>query len=222
MTPATRPITRVDGSSHRVQVVAVPDGALAVDGSAVVDTVDGTTTIEEVRSSLTVTVPEGTDVLVGVSSGRVEFRGHVGRAAVVTQSGRVSIESAESVDVRSASGRVEVGQVAGSCLVNAESGRVVIGACGSAEVSTANGRVEVAALAGPARIHSVAGRIELDVVAANDVEAETVSGQISIVYPRGTRIHRLDRTGVAGPRPADTDCVVSVRSVSGRIEVTTR
>src|SRR5688572_3532411 len=38
--------------------------------------------------------PEGTDLMIGSSSGRIECHGPVGRVAVTGRSGRISIESA--------------------------------------------------------------------------------------------------------------------------------
>jgi DUF4097 and DUF4098 domain-containing protein YvlB len=217
-----RPIVRVSSEGYRVRVVAKPGAGVAVDGSALIDTAGNATTIDTVRSSLTIEVPEDSDMLIGATSGRVKIAGRVGHVAVVSESGRVDVEEAGSIDVRTESARVEVGRVADECRVRTNSGRVEVDSCGSADVSTESGRIEVSGVEGAARAHCVSGRITLDLAAAGDVEAESVSGRISVSLPAGTRIHRADRMDPNVPRPPDTDCTVAARSVSGSVEVSTR
>ncbi len=195
---------------------------MGVAGTARIDPSAGATTIDEVRSKLTITVPEGCDVLVGTTSGRVELTGRFGNVSVVSESGRVEVADARSVDVRTSTGRIEIGRVAGDCLVRTTSGRVEIGQVGPTDVTTTSGGVRASAIDGSARVHTVSGRIELDLVGAGDVDAETVVGRIEITLPFGTRIHRADRLDPAAHRPPDTDCTVATRTVTGRIEVDTR
>ena len=219
---AERHTIRVTTSSHRSRVVATPAGGVAVDGSALVDTSGNTTTIDSVRSKLTIEVPEDSDVLIGSTSGRVEIVGRLGHVAVVSDSGRVDVEEARSIDVRTRSAAVVVGRVTDGCRVRTTSGKVEITSCGSADVATESGSLRVSGVEGSARAHCVSGRIELDLSAAGDVEAENVSGRITVSLPAGTRIHRAERIDSDAPRPADTDCTVAARSVSGRVEVSTR
>jgi DUF4097 and DUF4098 domain-containing protein YvlB len=77
-------------------------------------------------------------------------------------------------------------------------------------------------VAGTARAHCASGKVDITMAGAHDVEAETVSGRISILLPAGTRA-RID-TPSAGSVDAevDHDCVVTARSGSGRVDVSTR
>ena len=68
-----------------------------------------------------VRVPEGTDLVVGATSGRVTIEGRVGSVSAVTTSGRVSIADAGSVDVRTKSGRIDVGRTMSTCRAVASS-----------------------------------------------------------------------------------------------------
>ena len=70
-------------------------------------------TVETSSSAVEVRVPEGTDLVIGTTSGKVTVEGRVGAVAVVTSSGRVSIDHARSVDARTKSGRVHVGYAEG-------------------------------------------------------------------------------------------------------------
>ena len=55
--------------------------------------------------------------------------------------------------------------------------------------------------------------------AAHDVDADTVSGRITITMPKGTTIHHLSGKADKSPAPAGCDCSVRATSVSGRVQV---
>jgi len=217
------PITvRISTTNGRVDVRAEAGAPVSSKGTATVVERDGETTIEGGHGRLEVTVPEGANVLVGTRTGRVDVKGRVGHLAVVTESARIAVDRAGSADVRSSSGSVRIGQVAGECRVRSSSGRVVVGTCGPVDVATKSGRVTVDEVDGPARVHCVSGRISIGMASANDVDAESVSGRIEVSVPSGVRVHRADDGGDGSTRPANCDCTVSARSVSGRVNVTAR
>lgn len=215
------PLTvRVASTNHRVRVVAEPGAALSVDGDATVERAADEITIVASKR-LVVTVPEGSDLIVGTTTGRVEISGRVGCVAVVSESGRVEIDEAAIVDARTGSGSVRIGSVTGECRVRSSSGSVLVGSCGATDVATRSGRVTVDEVDGPARVHCVSGRIDIGLASAHDVEAESVSGRIDVSIPPGVRVHRAE-FDEAAVRPDDTDCTVTTRSVSGRVAVVTR
>lgn len=216
------PTVRIASSRYRIRVVAEPGAPIAFEGDAVIEHAPGETTIGSVRSSLVVTVPEGADVVVGTTNGRVEIRGRVGHAAVVSENGRIEIGEAASVDARSSAGAVRVGSVSGECRIRSSSGRVVVGSCGATDISTRSGRIEVGAADGPAKVHCVSGRIDIGLASANDVDAESVSGRIEVAVPADVRVHRTTLADASVPRPVDTDCTVAARSISGRVAVVSR
>jgi DUF4097 and DUF4098 domain-containing protein YvlB len=212
-------LIRIAGGSGAVRVRAIADldtvsitgATAAVDGAEL--TIEGGSTRAEVR------MPPGLDLVVGTSSGRVEVLGRAGSVAVVTRSGKVSVDEAAAVDIRTSSGRVEVGTVAGDCRIVGGSGRVEIGRCGSAHVTTDSGRITLREAHGPAHAHCASGRIELEMASANDVEAETVSGRITITMPAGANVRIDTPTSATVVVDGEPDCVVTARSGSGRVVV---
>lgn len=218
-TPTTA--VRIFSETHRVRVIAEERRDVDVEGLARVRRDVGSTTIDDVRGRLTVRLPAGTDVAIGATSGRVRIEGPVGGASVVAGTGSVKVDQARSLDVRAGSGRVEVGDVEGDCHVRIGSGRVVVDRCGSADVAGDSGRIEVREAFGPVHAHCVSGRVDVNMMAAADVDAETVSGAVNVFLPPGvTSIAPED----AEDTPLETGecCVVSARSVRGRVTVDSR
>jgi DUF4097 and DUF4098 domain-containing protein YvlB len=210
---------RVSSPSHRVKVVAEDRADVVVEGKATSRESGSVMSVEGVRGSLVVRVPLGTDVQVGTESSRIEVEGAVGRLAATSSSGRVVVESAETADIRTSSGRIEVGAVTRDARLRTSSGRVVVGSCEQLDVSTDSGRIEVRDARGNVEASCVSGKVEVEMATAADVVAETVSGRIEVAMPQGTRVHRSTRNESSGDRPADCDCVVTARSVSGRVVV---
>ena len=156
----TSPITvRISATSDRVRVTAEARDDVLVQGDASVRTSGSRTTVESRGDRILVRVPEGADLVIGTTSARVDVEGAAGRVAVVTESGRITVEDATSADIRTRSARVKVGRTAAECCVRSSSGRVTIGECGSAEATTKSGRIVVLAANGPVRAHCVSGRV---------------------------------------------------------------
>lgn len=212
-------LIRIAGGSGAVRVRAIADldavsvaGATAqIDGGEM--TIDGGSSRAEVR------MPPGLDLVLGTSSGRVEVLGRAGSVAVVTKSGKVSVDEADAVDIRTSSGSVEVGAVTGECRIVGGSGRVEVGRCGTAHVTTNSGRITLREAHGPAHAHCASGRIELTMASANDVDAETVSGRITITMPAGANVRVDTPTSTTVAVDGAHDCVVTARSGSGRVVV---
>ena len=211
---------RISATSGRVKVVAEDRGDVLVQGDATVEHEGSTATVKAGGGRVQIRVPSGVDLVVGADSGRVEVEGRLGAVAVVTQSGRITIEQAAAVDVRTSSGAVAIGRVEGSSRVRTDSGRVTVDETAGADVATKSGRIDLRSVSGRTTAHCVSGRIDLRLDAAADVEAETVSGRISVHVAEGVRAR-----SVTGPLPADlerhgTDCTIATRAVSGRVSVT--
>jgi DUF4097 and DUF4098 domain-containing protein YvlB len=212
---------RIVATSGAVRVIAEDRADVDVPDSVTFSVDDSTTTVSAGSRRVTVRVPVGADLVIGSASGRVEVVGRAGSVAVVTRSGRVSVEAARSVDVRTTSGRVAVGSATESCRVLTRSARVGIGSCGSAHLTASSGRITVDAAEGPVHAHCVSGRVDVTMRSANDVDAETVSGRISVRLPAGSRPMIVRGNESARPAPDSSDCVVRARSVSGRVDVVT-
>lgn len=213
-------LVRVAASSGRVRVIARGDTFL-VDGEADVSVDGRRATVDAGIGRVTVHVPEGSEVVVGTTSGRVDVEGIAGAVAVTSGSGSVTIHHARSVDARTTSGRVQVDRCDGECRVASASARVTVDRCGTADVSTSSGRIDLRDVDGRVRAHCVSGRITIEMDGAHDADAETVSGQVRITYPPGVQYRRADDAGRTDPHEAAA-CVVRARSVSGRVSVSNR
>jgi DUF4097 and DUF4098 domain-containing protein YvlB len=213
---------RVTTTGGAVHVTAV-EGLDRVVARGAPISVDGSTVTLEARSDrVHLEVPGGIDLVIGTTSGRVTIEGRVAAVAVTTRSGRVDIADAAEVDVRGRSGRIHVGHSRGEARVITTSGRVVVDRSGPADVTTRSGRIVLRHVAGAARAHCSSGRIEIAMAEPHDVDAETVSGRIEITLPAGTSA-RIDTPGAASVVASGAhDCVVTARSGSGRIVVSTR
>jgi DUF4097 and DUF4098 domain-containing protein YvlB len=218
--PANNMVVRVSTTSGSIEITAEPGRTEVSDGT--VDPTGTEWTVDGGSSRVRLRVPEGIDLLIGSTSGRIVVRGRVGRVSALTTSGRIAIDRAAAVDVRSKSGRIEIGHADAECRVVTSSGRVEIGRCGEADVTSRSGRIVVADAHGPVRASCTSGRITVALAGPHDVASETVSGRIEISYPRS--VHPFV---VASPKsPVETavgyDCNVVARSGSGRVVVTNR
>lgn len=179
-------------------------------------TVDGDSSAVEVR------VPEGTDLVIGTTSGKVTVEGRVGAVSVLTTSGRISIDQARSVDARTTSARVHVGHAEGVCRIVSASGRVEVDRCGAADAASGSGQVVLGDAHGRVRATSTSGKVSVAVAGAHDVEAETVSGRIEVSYPDGVRPLVVSPDDDVAGATQGHDCTVVARSGSGRVVVSGR
>ena len=208
--------------SGRVDLIAENRADVDVQGDSEVSRSGASTTITGNHGRLTVRVPTGTDVVIGTTSGRVEVTGTVGAAAVTTDSGRISIDRARSVDARSVNGRIQIEHCGHQCCLRSENGAVEVGSCGTADVATASGRISLRDVRGAARAHCTNGRVDIEMATASDVSAETLTGRIGVSLPRGVRAFRTDFANGPVERPHDADCVVATHSVTGRVDIANR
>ena len=211
---------RIAAGNERVDIVAEDRRDVRVDGRARVARDGNLYTVDEAKSRLTVSVPMGADLLIGTQSGRVGVSGAAGATSINTESGRVQVDEAASVDIRTSSGKVSVGEVQGESRVRTDSARVEIGASGDADVATDSGRISVGRCTGNVRAHCVSGRVNVDMIAVGDVDVETVSGRIEVMLAPGAVPYTVQGASPAAERPDGTNCTVAIRTVSGRVKVT--
>ncbi|MEO1059722.1 MAG: hypothetical protein AAFY28_22695, partial [Actinomycetota bacterium] len=133
MTDSTQ--VRVSTGSGRIEVVAEPGRHGVWSSTGEIDDVDGQLTIDAGSGRVRVLVPEGTDLVVGTTSGRVAVRGRAGDVSVLATSGAITIDDAASVDARTRGGKIIVGRATGVCRANTGSGKVQIDACRGAQVT---------------------------------------------------------------------------------------
>jgi hypothetical protein len=218
--PASTAVVRISTSSGAVHVRAEADRSECWSSVAALDvspfTVDGGSSAVDVR------VPEGTDLVIGTTSGKVTVEGRVGAISVLTTSGRISIDQARSVDARTKSARVHVGYAEGVCRVVSASGRVTVDRCGAADAASGSGQVVLGDAHGHVRATSTSGKVSVAVAGAHDVEAETVSGRIEVSYPDGVRPLVVSPDDDVATVTQGHDCTVVARSGSGRVVISGR
>jgi DUF4097 and DUF4098 domain-containing protein YvlB len=219
---------RITVGSGRVEVTAEPRADVAVDRASVTVTEpDGggpsETVVRGGSDSFTVRVPEGTDVVIGSSSGDVALDGSFGAVSVTTDSADVKIDRVASVDARSRSGRVDVEHSRGPVRMRSQSAKVRVGrAEGEARVATVSGTVTIGAAAGAVSAKTVSGAINVLVDGPGPVGVETVSGTITVELPTGARPHVRHRS-ISGKLKLDLergdDLDVTTRTISGNVRV---
>ena len=224
----THPLTsgrqlRVAGGSGSIRVTATGRSDVLVKRGDPDQITDGDgLTISSRSGRIDLEVPEGTDLVIGSLSGRVEVKGRAGRVAVTSRSGSVGIDRATDIDVRADRGSVSIGSCAGECRVVTGSGRVTIRSTGTADLSARSGRLVLEKAHGAVRAKTVSGRLTLGLATPGDVTAETVAGHVVVKVPRKIRptvILRSEWAKVHIGVPEGDDCTIAVESVRGRLSV---
>jgi DUF4097 and DUF4098 domain-containing protein YvlB len=218
-----RPQVRVATSSGTVRITAErrDDVIVAADHDEQETRTPAVGSVEIQRSGkVEVRCPIGVDVVVGTRSGKVVLDGVLGDVRVTSQSGKIVVADAASVDARTTSSAIVINRSRGVCRVSTTSGSVEIDAAAEAEVRGVSGTVRVTAQT--ARVRTISGKVAI--AADGDVSAETVSGGITVTLPAGVRPH----VAISGMKRAKVevtrgdDCQVRMRSVSGSMTVRSR
>jgi DUF4097 and DUF4098 domain-containing protein YvlB len=213
---------RVTVSSGDVEVIGEPRDVIDVDGGRI-EVADGETLVKGRSDDCTVRVPSGTDVVVGSNSGDVTLRGLLGAVSVTTVSASVDAEDVGSIDARTISGRLRVEESRGAVRLKTKSALVHVGrAAGDVRVANLSGRIEIDEAQSSVSVKTVSGSVTLHVSGRAPVRAESVSGQIVVTVPSGTR-PLVRHKSVSGSRHIDvetgTDLEITTRSISGSIRV---
>ena len=214
------PALEITSRSGRVEVRAEPITRPAVLSGPAEILEDGTV---RARGSdrIEIACPTGTNVSIGTSSGRVECHGPLGRVAITTSSGRVTIEEATEIEVRSSSGRVDVGHCHGTCRVATTSGTVDIDVADAVDVTVSSGRVSVGAV-GDVAVQGGSGKVEIQLTRVGTTTVRTLSGSVTIAVPEGIapRLGLQTRSGRTSSEVADgSDGLLAVETSSGRIRI---
>ena len=171
---------------------------------------------------LDIRCPAGTDVVAGAVSGKVELRGRLGEVRVITVSGSIDVERAESLDARSISGSITVEHCSGRCRLQTKSGRVTCKIAGDAQLSTMSGKIELTEATGSVRAQSTSGKVQVATQGKGDVAVQTLSGAVTVAVPEGVRPAAKLRSMTGRPRcdcEEGDDVKISVQTMSGKIEV---
>jgi DUF4097 and DUF4098 domain-containing protein YvlB len=211
----------ITARSGSIVVRTGPGPGIETTGAKVSLEGDGSTRIEGGSKSIEVVCPEGSDVILGTSSGKVSIEGPLGDVRITGSSGSVHIEQARSLDLRVRSGSVDIGDIAGHCRVVAVSGRIEVDRAGSIDLEGISGTVAVGSTGG-GKVRTTSGRVSVGLDGSNDLEVRGVSGTMEIDVARGIapelRLHTVSGR-IKRDLEQGHDCVISVRTVSGSITV---
>jgi DUF4097 and DUF4098 domain-containing protein YvlB len=176
-------------------------------------------------SALEIRVPIGTHVIVGSDNGNIETRGQLGRVAVSSDNGHISIESAHEMDIRSENGQIDIGHCEAECRVHAKDATVALALAGSADLTTKNGHIYCECVTGDTTIRSVNGQVSLGVEGQGDVDIEVINAQVDIEIPAECcpSVTAESACGhLHAPVTAGTDFEIAVKSANGQVSVNYR
>jgi DUF4097 and DUF4098 domain-containing protein YvlB len=179
------------GQADWVRVEAVSkSGDLRVEqrGETIVIATERSGFLSSGRAEVVVTLPEGSDLTVGVASADVICTLPVGRLEINTASGDVRFTDAEDVRIKTASGDVS-GDSAGAISFVSASGDIRLGHAGRrSELSTASGNVQIEEASGKVKSSTMSGDLGIRRLSGDVLEAKAMSGDVRIGIPAGTTL----------------------------------
>jgi DUF4097 and DUF4098 domain-containing protein YvlB len=172
----------VDITAGVVQIRHLPEGSRWFGGSGL---------------RITVTAPPGVDVDVRGGALDVDADMVLGDVSVATASGDVRLGTVGSLRAKAASGDIHV-DAAGELRAGVASGDVRAGSIErSLEVSAASGDVRADSVGGGIEVRTASGDINIGHWTGTDLAAKTVSGDVAVTVPPGTRA-QLDLRTLSG------------------------
>ncbi len=175
-------------------------------------------------------VPAGTSVSVTTASGKVASSAQLGEVSIDSASGDIALGEVEAAKIKTASGDVAIRAVNGEATLRTASGDVRIGnAFSRLEVTTASGSVDVATAGESVASSASSGDLTIARFEGSDLDLRSVSGNIRVGIPQGTRV-ALDARSLSGvirlPERAPQagggsgrSVRAGIRTVSGDIEI---
>lgn len=191
------------------------------------------------RADLSLTVPEGTRVVVRSGDGDVRVAGPAGGVTVRSADGDVRVDGARGdVEVRGTDGDVALEDVGGDVVAHVTDGTVrvadvtggvvvrgtdgdvsVLRVGGAVEVGTTDGRLEVSDVQGTLTASSIDGDVLVAAV-QGDVTASTVDGDLTVHgngEPVALTVTSTGRQRVEAPTDPAADVRVTLRAVDGAV-----
>ena len=173
-------------------------------------------------NSVTVRCPEGVDLSVATTTGEIELRGDLGDVRAQSQSGRIDIEQARSVEARTKVGRIDIGAVHGKASAATASGTVEIERAHNARAATVSGTITLKDIRAAVDAMSVSGRVKVQTHGAGDIRVGTVSGSVEVRIPQNRlpKVHTKRRSGSLKNECAEGDDLrITVATVSGSVKI---
>jgi DUF4097 and DUF4098 domain-containing protein YvlB len=187
--------------------------------------------LRESNTRIRVEVPTGTTVRISGASAEINAEAKLTEAFIDTASGDVSLSEIRDAKIKSASGDLAIGVALGAVSVRTASGDVRIGDVAERlEVTTASGSVDVGLARGNVNSSAASGDLAIDRFEGNELSLKSVSGNIRIGLPRGTKTVLDARTlsgHIALPERIPSDVTrddrrqvrAKLRTISGDIEI---
>jgi DUF4097 and DUF4098 domain-containing protein YvlB len=150
--------------------------------------------------------PEGATAQVRSKSADIHGRGRLGAVDIASAAGDVELEQVDGdAQVKSASGDVHLGRVSGGVSVSSASGDLEIGSvAGQLVANTVSGDIVVRDAHSDVRANSVSGDQQLEAVRQGTVQAQSVSGDVTIGIRRGARVY-LDCNSLSGATSSELE-----------------
>jgi len=228
-------------AAGRVDVVVAAEGRVRVEATdadadrLIVERTGSNVSVRQTSSFLsrsvavTITVPAGSDLRVGGGALDVAMAGELGEVTVKTASGDIRLDHARRARLSTASGDVHVGSVDGDITISGASADLYVGSVGGdLEITLASGDARAGCVSGNARVSTVSGDVWLDRVDGGLIEMKSISGDLQVGLPAGSRVH-ADLTSMTGTihtperdadaAPANRQVRVTGHTASGDIRI---
>lgn len=172
-------------------------------------------------TDLTVTVPQGTALIVRTTDGSIRAEGVLGNAELRSDNGTIVARSlGGDLRVDASNGSVEVSDVVGSVKAWSSNGRIEVRGAASADARTSNGDVDVLDVDGAVVASSSNGRVEV-AQARSDITATSDNGSVK-VYGTGLPVALEIRSSngsetIEAPTDPGADVRVTIRSSNGDV-----
>jgi DUF4097 and DUF4098 domain-containing protein YvlB len=201
---------RVEQSGRQISVIGPKQRGLVFGNAA--------------RTTVTVTVPTGSQLSARTGSADLETDGELAAVQLRSGSGDLSVELATGPAVlETGSGSVRLGEAGADLRVKSGSGDVSVGQSARVvAVSTGSGDVEIGTARGPVSVKTGSGALRVS-TACDDVSLATGSGDLDV---RSAGRGRITGKGASGDMrigvPAGVPVWTDVTTASGRIESSLR
>lgn len=168
--------------------------------------------------TLTVTLPEGSDLVTEVGSADLQASGVLGSCRLKSGSGEITLEQAAAAELASGSGDIQIGRVSGDLSARTGSGEITVQSVGgTANTVSGSGDVEVGRVDGTLGAKTGSGEVNVT-DAHGDLGIVTASGDITVrrMSPGKAEIRAASgdiHLGALSGTPVWTD----LNTVSGRI-----
>lgn len=149
-------------------------------------------------ANVVIKAPEGTDASISTATANVDSAVRLGDVFIKSATADVDLTEINDGNVKTASGDVEIDRVHHDLKVASASGAVLIGRCdGKAECTAASGDIRIRDCDGLVKANSASGDITVDRFTGDRASFKTMSGDVTVGIPAGTKVD-LDVTTLSG------------------------